>query len=203
MAVVAEVAGAAGRLNRLEVRPGERVAIHGPSGGGKTFLVETLALLRVPRDGLLEFDGIDARSLDRPATRLHVAYVGRAETFADTVAENVRVGREDLTAADVRRALEMVGLADRVARLPQGVATPLASDGLPLSSNEISRLSIARALAGKPRLLLIDGLLDGLDSHGCPELIESIFDPAAPWTLVIVTARDDIKNRCDRAVEWT
>ena len=125
------------------------------------------------------------------------------ETFADTVAENVRVGRDDLTAADVRRALEMVGLADRVARLPQGVATPLASDGLPFSSNEISRLSIARALAGKPRLLLIDGLLDGLDIHGCPELIESILDPTAPWTLVIVTARDDIKNRCNRAVEWT
>ncbi|MFM9194421.1 MAG: ABC transporter ATP-binding protein, partial [Planctomycetia bacterium] len=109
----------------------------------------------------------------------------------------------DLSAADVRRALEMVGLADRVARLPQGVATPLASDGMPLSSNEISRLSIARALAGRPRLLLIDGLLDGLDIHGCPELVESILDRAAPWTLVIVTSRDDIENQCDRAVEWT
>jgi putative ABC transport system ATP-binding protein len=203
MAVVAEVAAGGHAPNRLDVRPGERVAVHGPSGSGKTFLLETLALLRVPREGLLEFDGIDARSLDRATTRLHVAFVGRAETFADTVAENVRVGRDDLTAADVRRALEMVGLADRVARLPQGVATPLASDGLPLSSNEISRLSIARALAGKPRLLLIDGLLDGLDMHGCPELIESILDPAAPWTLVVVTARDDIKRRCDRTVEWT
>jgi ABC-type multidrug transport system fused ATPase/permease subunit len=161
-----------------------------------------LGLLRVPHEGLLEFDGIDARSLDRAATRLLVAYVGRAETFADTVAENVRVGRADLSAADVRRALEMVGLADRVARLPQGVATPLASDGMPLSSNEISRLSIARALAGRPRLLLIDGLLDGLDIHGCPELVESILDRAAPWTLVIVTSRDDIKNQCDRAMEW-
>jgi len=115
MSVVAEVANTGGRLNRVQIRPGERVAIHGSSGSGKTFLLETFALLRVPREGLLEFDGIDARSLDRAATRLHVAYVGRAETFADTVAENVRVGREDLTAADIRRALEMVGLADRVA----------------------------------------------------------------------------------------
>ena len=203
MAVVAEVIrGGHGGPQRLEVRPGERVAVHGPSGSGKTVLLETLALLRVPREGLLEFDHIDARSLDRAATRLLVAYVGQAETFADTVAENVRVGRDDLTAADVRRALEMVGLADRVARLPQGVATPLASDGMPLSSNEVSRLSIARALAGKPRLLLIDGLLDGLDIQGCPELIESILDPSAPWTLVVVTARDDIQNRCDRSVEW-
>jgi len=184
------------------VAPGERVAISGPSGSGKTRLLETLALLRLPAEGLLEFDGLDARSLDRAQTRLQLAYVGQAETFADTVAENIRVGRAELSAADVRRALEMVGLADTVARLPQGVGTPLASDGLPLSANDISRLSIARAIAGRPRLLLINGTLDRLDLRSCPELVESLFDRAAPWTLMIVTARDDIKSRCDRTVEW-
>jgi len=203
MQVAAEVIREGRPPQRLDVRPGERVAVSGPSGSGKTHLLEVLGLLRVPGEGLLEFDGIDARSLDRAATRLQLAYVGRAETFADTVAENVRVGRADLSAADVRRSLEMVGLADRVARLPQGVATPLASDGMPLSSNEISRLSIARALAGGPRLLLVDGLLDGLDIQGCPELVTSMLDRAAPWTLVVVTCRDDIKRRCDRIVEWT
>jgi ABC-type bacteriocin/lantibiotic exporter with double-glycine peptidase domain len=190
-------------LRRLEISPGERVAVYGPSGSGKTRLMETLALLRVPEEGLLEFDGLDARSLDRPQTRLQVAYVGQAETFADTVAENIRVGRSELSAADVRRALEMVGLADSVARLPEGVSTPIASDGLPLSANDVSRLSIARAIAGKPRLLLINGMLDRLDLRTSPELIESLFDRAAPWTLVIVTARDDIKTRCDRVVEWS
>ena len=190
-------------LRRLELAAGERVAVCGPSGSGKTRLLETLALLRVPAEGLLEFDGLDARSLDRPQTRLQVSYVGQAETFADTVAENVRVGRSELLAADVRRALEMVGLADTVARLPEGVGTPIASDGLPLSANDVSRLSIARAIAGKPRLLLINGMLDRLDLVTCPELIESLFDRAAPWTLVIVTARDDIKSRCDRLVEWS
>ena len=211
MRVVAEVrrwtlgghGGGMEPLRRLEISPGERVAVCGPSGSGKTRLMETLALLRVPTEGLLEFDGLDARSLDRPQTRLQVAYVGQAETFADTVAENIRVGRNDLSAADVRRALEMVGLADTVARLPEGVGTPIASDGLPLSANEVSRLSIARAIAGKPRLLLINGMLDRLDLRTCPELVESLFDREAPWTLVIVTARDDIKSRCDREVEWS
>ena len=210
MRVVAEVRkwtpsghGGADPLRRLEISPGERVAVYGPSGSGKTRLMETLALLRVPEEGLLELDGLDARSLDRPQTRLQLAYVGQAETFADTVAENIRVGRSDLSAADVRRALEMVGLADTVARLPEGVGTPIASDGLPLSANDVSRLSIARAIAGKPRLLLINGMLDRLDLRTCPELIESLFDRAAPWSLVIVTARDDIKTRCDRVVEWS
>jgi ABC-type bacteriocin/lantibiotic exporter with double-glycine peptidase domain len=190
-------------LRRLDIQTGERLAICGPSGSGKTRLMETLALLRVPAEGLLEFDGLDARSLDRPLTRLQLAYVGQAETFADTVAENLRVGRSELSAANIRRALEMVGLADTVARLPQGVGTRLASDGLPLSANDISRLSIARAIAGRPRLLLINGMLDRLELSSCPELIESLFDRAAPWTLVIVTARDDIKTRCDRVVEWS
>jgi ABC-type bacteriocin/lantibiotic exporter with double-glycine peptidase domain len=208
MRVVAEVrprrpGGDGVAMRRLDIGSGERVAISGPSGGGKTWLMETLALLRVPTEGLLEFDGLDARSLDRARTRLQLAYVGQTETFADTVAENIRVGRDDLTAADVRRALEMVGLADTVARLPQGVGTPLASDGLPLSANDISRLSIARAIAGRPRLLLVNGMLDRLDLRTCPELLESLFDTSAPWTLVIVTARDDIKARCDRTVEWS
>ena len=191
-----------GEMRRLDIRPGERVAISGPSGSGKTWLLETLALLRVPTEGLLEFDGLDARSLDRPRTRLQLAYVGQAETFADTVAENIRVGRSDLSAADVRRALEMVGLADTVARLPNGVGTPLASAGLPLSANDIHRLAIARAIAGRPRLLLVNGMLDRLDLRTCPQLLDSLFDRAAPWTLVIVTAREDIKTRCDRTVEW-
>jgi ABC-type bacteriocin/lantibiotic exporter with double-glycine peptidase domain len=188
---------------RLELQPGERVAVVGRSGGGKTLLLETLALLRVPTTGLLEFDGLDARSLDRQQTRLQLAYVGHAETFADTVAENIRVGRAEMSSTDIRRALEMVGLADVVARLPEGVGTPLASDGLPLSANDRSQLSIARAIASRPRLLLIDGMLDRLELTSSPAIVDSLFDRGAPWTLVIVTARDDIKQRCDRIVEWS
>jgi ABC-type multidrug transport system fused ATPase/permease subunit len=202
MGVVAEVP-ARGQMRRLEVKPGARVAIKGPSSSGKTFLLETLGLLRIPGAGLLEFDGIDARSLDRARARLQLAYVGQPETFADTVAENIRVGRTELTAADIRRALEMVGLADDVSRLPQGVATPLGSDGRPLSYNEIARLSIARAIAGKPRLLLINRMLDSLDTADCPQLVESLFDRAAPWTLVIVTTRPEIAALCDTTVDWT
>lgn len=202
MRVVAEIHHN-GRTKRLEAQLGQRIAITGTSGCGKTFLLETLALLRVPREGLLEFDGIDARSLHRAAARLRIALVGRAETFAGTVAENIRVGRDELSAADVREALQMVGLHDRIARLPQGVATPLGSDGLPLSTNEILRLSIARAIAGRPRLLLIDGLLDGLDMHDCPELVASLFVRDTSWTLVVVTARDAITNSCDRTVDWS
>lgn len=202
MRVVAEI-HYRNRVKRLEVQAGQRIAITGKSGCGKRFLLETLALLRVPHEGLLEFDGIDARSIDRAVTRLRIAFVGHTETFAGTVAENIRVGRNELSAADIREALLMVGLHDETARLPQGVSTPLGSDGRPLSTNEILRLSIARAIAGKPRLLLIDGMLDGLDINNCPELIDSLFAREKSWTLVVVTSRDSIMNLCDSTVDWS
>ncbi len=201
LAVTAELPDGYGGQQRLELRAGERVAVVGPRG--KTSLLETLALLRKPQEGLLELDGIDARSLDRPATRQSIAFVGQAEVFAGTIAENIRLGRESLSAADVRRALDMVGLSARVARLPEGMQTIIAPDGRPLSNNELSQLAIARGIVGRPRLLLLDGMLDGLELAACPELLDSLFDPLAAWTLVVVTARDDIRSRCDRTVEWT
>jgi len=183
------------------VRPGARIAIVGPRG--TTQLLEYLALLRVPPAGLLTFDGLDARSLDRRESRHHIAYVGRPEVFEGSVIENVRLGRSDLTAFDVREALDMVGLTDRIARLPDSLETMLMPDGRPLSANDISCLAIARAVAGRPRLLLLDGVLDGLDVGGCPDLLDNLFDPAAPWTLVVVSVRQDIRDRCTRVVEWT
>jgi ABC-type bacteriocin/lantibiotic exporter with double-glycine peptidase domain len=200
LSVVVELPGP-GAMRRLELAAGERVAIVGPTG--KTPLLETLALLRRPRPGLLELDGIDARQLDRPATRQQIAFVGRAEVFAGTLAENVRLGRGSVTAADIRRALEAVGLADRIARLPDSLQTAIPPDGRPLSTSELARLAIARAIVSRPRLLLLDGILDGLDLDSCPGLLDTLFDPAAPWTLVLVSVRDEIRSRCGRVVAWS
>jgi len=186
---------------RLEVAAGERLGITGPRG--KTRLLEYLSLVRVPEDGLLTVEGIDARSLDREAIRARIAYVGRPEVFAGTVADNLRLGRSDLDGAELRRALGAVGLTDRVGRLPHGIQTSLTPDGHPLLPSEVCRLAIARAIAGRPRLLLLDGILDGLDTGPCPGLLDTLFDPAAPWTLVLVSVRDDLRARCTRIVEWT
>ena len=69
-----------------------------------------------------------------------------------------------------------------------------------MSASRSSRKKASKS--GGRSITILHGILDALDMRGCPELIESLFDRSAPWTLVIVTARDDIKNRCDRAIEW-
>ena len=132
--------GKGGEADRsLEIPAGRHLAM--AAGAETRDFLEALALLRAPSSGHIALDGIDARSLDRPAAREQVILVGPAETFSGTVAENLRAGRDGISASELRAALESVGLADRVARLPLGMATPLAPDGHPLEEGEADRKS--------------------------------------------------------------
>ena len=199
MAVAVDTGDATEQARHLELAAGARAALM--ADAGSTAWLEALALLRSAPSGTVELDGIDGRSLNRPAAREQIALVGPPETFTGTVAENLRAGRESISAADLREALETVGLASRIARLPLGMATPLASDGFPLDPSESARLTLARAIAGHPRLLLIDRLLDGLDLTTPAPLADALFGPSAPWTLVVASARDDVRRRCDSTLE--
>lgn len=172
-----------------------------PASAVTSSWLESLALLQAPSSGVIDLASIDSRSLDRPAARERIALVGPPETFAGTIAENLRVGREHVTAGDLRQALDAVGLSARISRLPLGMATRLDSDGYPLDPSESARLSLARAMAGHPGLLLIDRTLDGLDLEHPPGLATTLFDSRSPWTLIVATSRDDVRSRCHAALE--
>lgn len=182
------------------VEPGEKVALSAPPGSGATTLLETLCGLREPAGGFVVIDGIDLRELDLDSWRDQVALVEGAAVIAGSVAENVRVGRDALGAADLRAALETVGLLGVIQRLPRGLETRLFPGGKPLSAGQARRLTLARALAGRPRLLVLDGALDALDFSECPALVPTLFSAAAPWTLIVTSRDPAILERCDRTV---
>jgi ABC-type bacteriocin/lantibiotic exporter with double-glycine peptidase domain len=182
------------------VAAGERVAVVGPPGSGKTTLFELLCGLREPRRGAVEVDGIDQRGLSLERLREQVALVEGPDIITGTVGENVRVGRADLSPAEVREALRVVGLLGVVHALPNGLDTPMTPDGGPLSASQALRLSIARALVGRPRLLILDGALDGLDVRECPDLLTRLFDRSAPWTLLVSSTNPSVIGMCDRII---
>ena len=189
-------------LTDWRVAANERVAVIGPPGSGKTTLFEVLCGLREPGRGVVEMDGIDQRGLSLGELREQVALVEGTDIFIGTVAENIRVGRADLSPTDVRQALQTVGLLGVVHALPNGLDTPLTPGGGPLSAGQAVRLTLARALAGRPRLLILDGVLDALDLRECPDLLPRLFDRSAPWTLLVASTNPDVVRRCDRVIEF-
>lgn len=184
----------------LAIKPGERVALMGPNGAGKSTLIDLIYGIRRPSEGRIEFDGHDLRDLTLDAARAHVALVKDIECFEGSIADNVSMGRPGIGMSEVRAALEAVGLAERVLRFPEGSATPIWTGGRPLSQGQANRLMIARALAGKPRLVILDESLDNMDRQIRTSVYPAVLGKDRPWTVLVVTHSDDVAAACDRVV---
>ncbi len=179
---------------------GSRVGLAGAAGHGASTFLDLLNGLRSLSSGTLLLDGLDIRQWRLEAVRQSVALVRGHELVDGTVVENVRLGRADLSLLDVQTALQKVGLLDALLRLPDGLETRLKPGGAPLSSAQRSLLMLARAIVGRPRLLLVDETLEGMDSELLPALEALLFDPARPWTVVLVTRDTDLLARCDSII---
>ena len=138
--------------------------------------------LRLPSHGAVEIDGIDLRSARLEAWRSRVAVVRAGELFSGTLEENLRLGRDHVDAEDVAWALSLTGLDADLRRLRDGLATRITTGGAPLSRGEALRLVVARAVAGRPGLLVIDDDLEGLDDETRGRLLSRLFAADAPWT---------------------
>jgi putative ABC transport system ATP-binding protein len=189
-------------IGTLDVAPGERLGVTGPAGAGKSTFADMLFGLRAPTSGVVLVDDVDTRTLPPVDLREHVALVRGIEVFPGSIVDNVRLGREDLSLADVNDALRRVGLLDELRALPDGLSTLLHPSGRPLSSSQAWRLMIARATVGQPRLLVVDRALDRIDlsSPRGQETTDVLFDAAAPWTLICITDDDSLLSRCSRTV---
>ncbi len=186
---------------RLDVPAREKLGLQGTSGSGKSTLLDTITGY-IDRPGTaVEIDGVDIRSLRLSDLRSGVALVRGIELFHGTILDNVRVGR-NLTSAQVRTALDQVGVWQRIQELPDGLNTMLYTGGAPLSEGHKQALMMARAIIGAPRLLIIDEALDSIQDSEERDLFRNIlFDREAPWTLLLVTARQDLMSCCDRVLK--
>jgi putative ABC transport system ATP-binding protein len=187
-------------IDSLRIASGERFAV---SGGDQTaeLLMHALCGLREPDHGLIEIGGIDSREVNRFADGSMVSIASAPEVFHGTIQENVSLNRSSVNPADVREALTRVGLWNDVLSMPKGVETMMQTGGYPLSQSQQARLMIARAIAGKPRLLLIDGALDLVSADLRESIWNEIKDRKQPWTLIIATHEQSIVDECDGKLE--
>jgi putative ABC transport system ATP-binding protein len=186
---------------QLTIASGERVVLNGASGSGKSQLLDLLYGNRTPDSGHVAINGLDPRDLRPDTLRKYVALVRHQEIFSGTIAENVHLERPDVSTNDVRDALEQVGLLERVLSLPEGLETPLVESGYPLTTSQARKLMLARAISGRPRLMLIDELLDCFNDQDAVDLMDMLCEPTQPWTLVVVSGRSAIIERAGRLIE--
>ena len=149
----------------LEARPGELIAIVGPTGAGKTTLVHLIPRLFAPTEGRVLIDDLEVDLYGLRSLREQISLVPQDPLlFAGTIADNIRYGRLDASDAEVERAARDAQIHAAVARLPDGYATPVAEAGATLSGGERQRLGIARALLKRAPILILDEPTSAVDT---------------------------------------
>jgi ATP-binding cassette subfamily B protein len=182
----------------LDIAPGETVALVGATGSGKTTLTALVGRLFDVTAGRVTLDGVDVRDLPLTQLRSVVATAFEDATlFSMSVRENLTLGRPEATDADVEEALQ-VAQAGFVHELPWGLATRIGEQGLSLSGGQRQRLALARAVLGRPSVLVLDDPLSALDVHTEALVERALRDVLAATTALVVAHRPSTVLLADR-----
>ncbi|MCK0171868.1 ABC transporter transmembrane domain-containing protein [Aliiroseovarius sp. S1123] len=185
----------------LDVTAGETVALVGPSGAGKTTIVQLIQRFYDPESGAVKLDGVDLRDMRRDDFRQYVALVPQdAVIFAASARDNIRFGRPDATDAEVEAAAKAAAAHDFLSRLPEGYDTYVGERGVMLSGGQKQRIAIARAILRDAPILLLDEATSALDAES-ERLVQGAVDELAQGrTTLIVAHRLATVKKADRIV---
>ena len=173
---------------KLNLEPGDKVAVYGGNGSGKSLLADLLMKFHVSDSGKLLLNKQNIEDLNPLSIRSQVKLVRGVEAFRGTIEDNLKMGREDILKRDIRDALASVGMGPEIEMLKDGLDTWLREDGRPLSSGQVTRLMIARALLMKPGLLIIDELLDTIDEKKLDDcMLPTLLSSETKCTVLVMT----------------
>lgn len=185
----------------FEVKPGEVVALVGPSGAGKTTLVNLLPRFYDPLAGRVEIDGYDLKKVTLKSLREQIGLVPQETVlFRATVRENIAYGRPEATEEEIVAAAKMANAHDFILSLPQGYDTVLGQEGLSLSGGQRQRLAIARAILRDPRILILDEATSALDTESERLVQQALENLMQGRTTFVIAHRLSTIQRADRIV---
>ncbi|UCE23767.1 MAG: ABC transporter ATP-binding protein [Candidatus Zixiibacteriota bacterium] len=182
----------------IKVRAGSTVALVGKVGSGKSWLVNMVPRLVDPTGGVIHLDGHDLRRFRIQDLRRSVGYVPQEPVlFSDTVRNNILLGREEVSEDTLRWAVEVAQLKEEIDSFPDGLNTFIGTRGMSISGGQKQRLGLARALVGKPKILILDDCTSALDSRTESALWERLHEVLPDMTSILITHRPDTLQRAD------
>ncbi len=185
----------------LDIAAGSRVAIVGATGSGKTTLVNLIPRLYEPVEGAILLDGRDIRTLPVTVLRELVGFVPQVNfLFSDTISHNINWGSRNEDAEAVVEASRIAMLQEDVEDFPAGFETMLGEKGINLSGGQKQRACIARAIAWKPRLLILDDALSAVDTDTEARIFEALLQKLPDTTILLISHRISTVKHCDRIV---
>jgi ATP-binding cassette subfamily C protein CydD len=194
-------AGARPALNgvNLEISPGQRVAVVGSSGAGKTTIGQLLLAFDQPDAGRILINGVELSNLDARSWRQRVAWVGQHPVlFHGTIRENIQMGKPDASDTEIETAAAAALVSTFADRFPKGLDTLVGEMGTGLSRGQAQRVALARAFIKNASVILLDEPTAGLDSKTESKIMDAIFHFCSEKTLIFMTHRLDRLREVDQ-----
>lgn len=178
------------------IEPGSRKSLVGVSGSGKTTLAYLISGLHEPQEGDIFFNGSSTKALNLTSLRKSIALVSDFnEIFSASVRENITLGRPEITEEQLDKVVELVHLERDFRQYPEGIETKLLSEGRNISLGQRQRILLARAIIDSPQLLILDEAFGGMDEMTKIKIIEKIFSPEQPWTILNISHDAEVVSR--------
>ena len=185
----------------LKVDVGEKVCITGVNQSGKSTLISLMSGLYHDYEGSIHFNGIPLGDINIMSFRSVIGdNLGLQDLFFGTLQENITVGKEGIEIEDILWSIEQVGLTDFFKQLPKGLSTEIQPEGQGLSTSIRQKILLARTLAEKPKLIVMDNTLHGLDYEDRKLISAILMDDKADWTLLAVTNDPLMLSKSDKIV---
>lgn len=183
----------------LDVIPNENLCIAGNNGSGKETLLNVLAGIYTTYSGSISFNGISLRDIERD--HLHETIernVSQEGIFDGTLLENISMNRYNVSIEDVYWVLEKLELLDSIAQLKDGLNTQMVSGGRRFSKSFITKITLARCIVNRPKLLMISNCYESLDNDYIKNFLTFVTDKSNPWTLITVSNDPLVLSMCNK-----
>jgi len=184
------------------INSGERCVITGANGSGKSSMLKIMAGLYDMQEGVISYNGMVIGNLSLDSLRAAIGdQISMERLFEASVLDNITLGKESTSFENVQWAVENLGLTEFIKSLPEGYNTVLNAQGTKLPENIVVKLLLARSIANKPKLLLLENTFEQLDDKECHRIIDFLTAPENQWTLIAVSSNEYLSKCSTKIIE--